>query len=178
MVLSQAEIEESIIAQWESGKMKLLAQDWSESVEIVGVLWQMNRLDDKKIAWRSAYLLDLIHDVNPSIIKPYLMDISSLVITEKNQSIKRHYLRILCQYDLSKIADGHLVDACFKWLAIEDTPIAVKAHCMTILYNLSGSYPDLISELKLALESILPYGSKGEINRAKNILMKIQHEYR
>ncbi|MCU4165210.1 hypothetical protein [Carboxylicivirga caseinilyticus] len=176
MMISQTEIEESIIAQWETCKMKLLAQDWCESVEIVDILWQMNRLDDKKIAWRSAYLLDLIHDVNPSIIKPYLKDISSLVITEKNQSIKRHYLRILSQYDLSKIADGHLVDVCFKWLAIEDTPIAVKAHCMTILYNLCDTYPDLIPELKLALEGILPYGSKGEINRAKNILMKLQKE--
>ncbi|MBS2097538.1 hypothetical protein [Carboxylicivirga linearis] len=174
MNLTQSEVEALISEQWLSGKMKSLANDWSQSADIISVLWKMNRLNEHKMAWRSAYLIDLIHDVNPSIIEPYLKEMIALVAKESNQSIKRHYLRILSQHDLNELADGQFIDLCFKWLGNENTPIAVKAHCMTIIHNITHYYPDLISEFILVLEGLLPYGSKGEVNRAKKILIELE----
>jgi len=175
MNLTQCEVEALICEQWLSGKMKSLAKEWCQSDDIINVLWKMNRLDEHKMAWRSAYLIDLIHDINPSIIEPYLNEMIALVVKENNQSIKRHYLRILSQHNLNELADGQFIDLCFKWLSNENTPIAVKAHCMTIIHNITQHYPDLIGEFKLVLEGLLPYGTKGEVNRAKKILFELEN---
>nr|WP_319398224.1 hypothetical protein [uncultured Carboxylicivirga sp.] len=175
MNLSQQDIEERIAGEWFSGQMKDLAKEWSMFDQIIQQLWQINRSENEKMAWRSAYLIDLIHDVNPSIIEPYLEQILTNVCNETNQSIKRHYLRILSQHNLNEMVNGIFVDVCFKWLGMDETPIAVKAHCMTILYNLCSAYPEMIPELRLVLENLLPYGSKGEINRAKKILLQLDN---
>jgi len=174
MELSQLELEQYIAERWLSGKMKSLADDWCSSENIVSTLFQMNKSEDPKLAWRSAYVIDLIHDVNPTIVEPYLENIANEVVKLNNQSIKRHYLRILTQHDISDLASGLLVDACFKWLTEEETPIAVKAHCMSILHNLCQTFPEMKPELKMVLENLLPYGSKGEVNRAKRILFELE----
>lgn len=168
------QIEANLLAEWISGGFNGLAKELSHSKEDIDLLFELNSDSNPKIAWRSAYIIDMIHDYNRDSIRPYIKWIADAVPDVKNHSIKRHYCRILTQYDLSEIADGRLVDACFEWLQKQDIPIAVKAHCMMILYNLCESYPELIPELKVVLENLLPYGSKGEVNRAKSILKKLE----
>ena len=158
---------------WHSGQFKNLALEWCESKDTVLILWELSQQVEHKTAWRAAYLLDLIHDQNPMMIEPYLIRMINRVQHINNSSVIRHYLRILSQHQLSEIADGHLVDKCFQWLGTESTPIAVKAHCMTILHQLCIAYPDLAYELKTALVNLLPYASKGEANKAKKILEQI-----
>lgn len=158
---------------WQSGRFKELAVQWSENQNIVTDIWTLNEHNNQKVAWRSAYLLDLIHDCNPSILESYLTKLGQRVQLVDNNSVKRHYLRILSQHDISEKVDGHFVDACFKWLSTESTPIAVKANCMVILFKLCTPYPELASELKDTLINLLPYASKGEANKAKKILKRI-----
>jgi hypothetical protein len=162
-----------INGQWNSDNFKDLALELQQSPEDIKLLLELNEHADQKIAWRSAYLLDLTHDNNPQILDDYLELIMERTPKLVNQSIKRHYLRILSQHDLSEIADGQLLDCCFEWLQTEETPIAVKAHSMQIIYDLTIPYPELIPELIAVLENLLPYGSKGEVNRAKKILALI-----
>jgi len=169
----QQELEELIMAEWISGGLKTAAKEIAQSATDIAILFKLNQHKKHQIAWRSAYLLDLAHDVNNNILDDYLKEIINLTPQLTNSSIKRHYLRILTQHDLSELADGNLLDCCIKWLQNEETPIAVKAHCMLILFNLTKPYPELIPELKAVLENLLPYGSKGEVNRAKRLLKEL-----
>ncbi|WP_430816005.1 hypothetical protein [Carboxylicivirga sp. RSCT41] len=162
--------------EWSSDNFKELANELHHSPQDISILFELNEHSDPKIAWRSAYLLDLAHDIKQDILNDYLELIMERTPKLNNQSIKRHYLRILSQHDLAEIADGQLLDCCFEWLQTEETPIAVKAHCMQIIYDLSVPYPELIPELKAVLENLLPYGSKGEVNRAKKILNLIKEK--
>ena len=166
----QQELEDLLLDEWSSGNFKLLAQEIHQTPNDIAILFKLNKHIKHRIAWRSAYLLDLVHDINPTILNDYLEQLIDLTPRLTNMSIKRHYLRILSQHDLSELADGNLLDGCFEWLQVEETPIAVKAHCMQILYDLTKPYPELIPELQAVLENLLPYGSKGEVNRAKKIL--------
>ncbi len=170
MSTRQDELTDLIIQDWISGSFKDAAKLIAKSPEDIAILFKLNQHPKKKVAWRSAYLLDLAHDVDQTVLNDYLEELVQLTPHLTNTSIKRHYLRILSQHDLSELADGILVDYCIKWLQDEETPIAVKSHCMQILYKLTISYPELISELKMVLENLLPYGSKGEINRTQKIL--------
>ncbi len=156
--------------EWEGKSFKNLALELYQSPQDIQILLNLNEHKDNKIAWRSAYLLDLAHDIDTHVLDGSLEVILQRTPHLTNQSIKRHYLRILSQHDLSELADGHLLDCCFAWLQTEETPIAVKAHCMQIIYNLTSTYPELVPEFRAVLENLLPYGSKGEVNRARKIL--------
>lgn len=169
------EIELILVDRWLSGGFKDFAIQISNSKRDIDILFELNGHMDKKIAWRSAYIIDMVHDYNPSAIAPLIKEIANTTPSVINHSIKRHYCRILAQHDLSELADGNLVDACFSWLRQEDIPIAVKAHCMMILYKLCETYPEMIPELKVHLEDLIPHGSKGEVNRAKQILKQLVH---
>jgi hypothetical protein len=62
---------------------------------------------------------------------------------------------------------------CFEFIAGNDTPIAVKAFSLTILENLSASYPDIKPELKLIIEERWQYETAAFHSRAKKILKKL-----
>ncbi len=164
------ELIELIEGGWESRRFNEVAKELAQSPSDIQLLFELNTHKKPKIAWRSAYLLDLSHDVDPSILDDYLSTLIERTPQLTYESIKRHYLRILSQHDLSELADGNFLDCCLNWLQTEETAIAVKAHCMTIAYELCKPYPELIPELRAILENLLPYGSKGEVNRAKKIL--------
>ncbi|TAJ09420.1 hypothetical protein DMA11_19950 [Marinilabiliaceae bacterium JC017] len=167
------DFEEQLIDRWNSAGFNQIAKDNCHSAEVVAKLFSLTTHKNHKIAWRSAYLVDQIHDLAPEMVTPYLPRIAEALPALTNQSVKRHFARILVQHDLSELADGRLLDACFTWLTQQDTPIAVKAHCMQILFNLTKIYPELIPELKIVLEELIPYGSKGEQNRARKILKQL-----
>lgn len=167
------ELEEMLLNAWETNAFKDLAE--VTNLSDIAILFQLNKHKDQRIAWRSAYLLDLLHDSDLTILDNYLEEIIKQVIKLTNHSIRRHYLRILSKHDLSELADGIFLGYCFEWLQTEETPIAVKAHCMQILYDLTKPYPELVPELKAVLENLMPYGSKGEVNRAKRILKELNN---
>lgn len=163
-----------IDSEWAGDSFKGLAKELYQYPNSIPMLMELNEHADAKIAWRSAYLLDLVHDIDPQALDEQLETIIQRTPHLTNQSIRRHYLRILTQHNLDELADGQLLDCCFSWLQTQETPIAVKAHCMQIIFNLTRAYPELKSELKAVLENLLPYGSKGEVNRAKKILSAIE----
>lgn len=163
-------LEQLMLDRWNSGEFSQVAKEACQSPDAIAELFELNKHENPKVAWRSAYVIDMIHDLKPQMVTPYLEYMAAKVPEVQNHSIKRHYLRILAQHDLSELADGKLVDSCFEWLLIRDIPIAVKAHCMTILFNLTQTYPELAPELKTVLEQLIPYGSAGEKNRANKIL--------
>ncbi|MCT4589834.1 MAG: hypothetical protein N4A71_18565 [Carboxylicivirga sp.] len=169
------EIIAFISGEWPGPTFKDYSKEICQSKQDIELLLELHEHKDSKIAWRTAYLLDLAHDHNTSILDNHLELLLARTPALSNQSIRRHYLRILSQHDLSELADGNFLDCCFECLQTEETPIAVKAHCMQIIYDLTIPYPELIPELKAVLESLLPYGSKGEVNRAKKILKKIDN---
>ena len=167
------EIKAMLMGEWYSVSFKDMAKEVANSQEDIKILFSLNKDTDHRIAWRSAYMLDLVNDVNIQALDEYLEFIMSEVPELTSQSIKRHYLRILSHHDLSEIAEGQLVDCCFEWLQTQETSIAVKAHCMQILFDLTKPYPELIPELSSVLENLLPFASKGEKNRAKKILKEL-----
>lgn len=173
MSTRKEDIIELISGPWESNTFKGVAQEMAHNNIDIEILFELNEHTAHRIAWRSAYLLDLAHDSDNSVLDNYLPRIIERTPKLTNQSIKRHYLRILSQHDLSELADGTLLDCCLEWLQTDETPIASKAHCMTIVHKLTLHYPELITEFKAVLENLLPYGSKGEVSRAKIILKEL-----
>ena len=166
------ELETYFLSDRDSSKdYKSFAKDLAKSPEDISIIYQLNRHQNHTIAWRSAYMLDQIHDFAPEKVSKYFPEMIALIQKEKNQSILRHYTRILSNYDLSEQErSGDLVDRCLDLLVRESTAIAVKAHCMQIVFNMTKNYPELGVELAMILRELIPNGSSGIVSRAKKIL--------
>jgi hypothetical protein len=123
--------------------------------KLIPVVYEFLFSDDKQIQWRSAWVLDQINDKDASLIAPLLPRMVKDFPSFTNDGTKRHIAKILSLSNISKLANGNLINTSFAWLTTEQTPIAVKVHCMQILYNICEFYPK-VNAFKF---SIFPTGS-------------------
>lgn len=87
--------------------------------------------------------------------------------------MKRNTLRVLQDYKIPEELSGLAYDQCFKLLQSPTEPVAVKAFCMQVLYNIVKNIPELKSELADAISKQMPNASAGLKNRGEKILKKL-----
>ena len=138
------------------------------------MLSQIMLEDNPPYNWRAAWVIDHIHQQSPELLNDKLPIYIQTLHTIKSDGVKRHILKMATQLPVESIEEGQLVDLCFKWLQSSTTPIACKAHCMQLLFNITQKYHDLANEFGLILEEIAINGSTGEKNKAAKILGKIK----
>ena len=93
-----------------------------------------------------------------------------------NDSVVRSFLRILSLSDVARLPEkqqGLLADHCFSKLDSADSPVAIKAYSMEILYRLSVIYPQLANELAVSIRVLMEEGSAGIVSRGNAVLKKI-----
>ncbi|MCD4746232.1 MAG: hypothetical protein K8R58_08025 [Bacteroidales bacterium] len=131
---------------------------------------------ESPIPWRAAWIIEKCSEQNPLLIKPYIPELIEALPNFKNDGIKRHITKILANSPLPSKKLGLLVNTCFDWLLSGEIPVAVKVHCMQILYNISQTEPDLKPELAAAIESQIIFNSAGFKSRGNKILHKLNNE--
>jgi 8-oxo-dGTP diphosphatase len=132
--------------------------------------------DDKKLAFRSSWILTKVCDKYPDIIYPYLPGIVDKLGKIDNESAQRSFLRIISMSEISKISVRHhglLADHCFAALKSGFSAIAIKAYSMEILYKLAVIYPELANELSATINLLQGEGSAGIIARGKMVMKKL-----
>lgn len=126
------------------------------------------------ITQRAAWPMSYIAQKHPQLLLnyyPLLIDL--LNQPNKHDAINRNILRALQFVEIPKEHEGNILDICFKLLHSPSEPIAVKAFSMTVIYNLSKKYPDIIPELKASIETLMPNASAGIKSRGGKILRLI-----
>ena len=93
---------------------------------------------------------------------------------DKPDAINRNILRALQFVTLPEEHEGNILDVSFRLLNSPTEPVAVKAFSMTVIYNLTRKYPDIVPELKASIATLLPNGSMGIRSRGNKILKAIQ----
>ena len=127
-----------------------------------------------RITQRAAWPLGFIAQKKPELLKPYYPILIKELDNGKNhQAVARNIIRAFQFTDIPKEYQGVILDRCFKFLSDNNQPIAVKAFSMTVAYNLSKEYPDIIPELRASIENLLPEGSAGIKSRGKKILKQL-----
>ena len=128
-----------------------------------------------QITQRAAWPMSFVAQKHPELlINYYDLLIELLNQPNKHNAINRNILRAFQFTEIPEEYQGRILDVSFKLLNSSNEPIAVKAFSMSIIYNLSKKYPDIIPELRASIEALLPNGSAGIKNRGKKILKAIQ----
>lgn len=167
--MNAEEMIRQIGGEWDGIPFKLLGTELCSQPGIVSLLLSLTHHNDKKIAWRSAYLLDIINDAQPDLVLHHLKQISQVLIQTDNQSILRHFSRILSRHNILLYADGTLIDACFRHLVSKKSAIAVKANMLLIFQKIIEHYPELKHELKEVASLLEQDASPGIKSRLKKI---------
>ena len=136
MLDRKEQIIEYVLGEW-NDTFKTLASEICQNPNDVKLLLELNEHPDQKIAWRTAYLLDLAHDIKSNILEEYLELIMDRTPKLSNQSIKRHYLRILSQHDLSEIAEWATARLLFRMATNRRHPYCCQStlHANNLRFN-------------------------------------------
>jgi len=101
---------------------------------------------------------------------------------QKNRSCQRHFTKIAIYYFEKAAVPAEVdlavvIEQTMEWLADEQTPVAVQANCIDILFALRGKEEWLAEELTFQLEYIIRKGMSAALqSRTKKFLAKLRKE--
>lgn len=130
----------------------------------------------KQLAMRASWAIMISSLKNPDLFVPYINRVIVSLPEIKNLAVRRCFLRIFVEYPqlLECESLGLLVDACFAFLLDGESPIAVKAYCMKILYRVVSTETELTGELISALEIMIPRFEGSLPRLAKRMLNDLE----
>lgn len=136
---------------------------------------------DKKVAFHAAWILEYLIYSNPERFINIYESLLSVYRVQKNQSCQRHFTKILILLTESSnrpyfetVDLDQLIETTFELMINSETPVAVKANCMDILFNLRGTYSWITEELKEQIEFLLKDGTSAIQGRGKRILKRMR----
>jgi hypothetical protein len=130
--------------------------------------------NEYRLAQRAAWSVSWAAQKNPAIIQPYIKDlIAQLPRKDVHDAVIRNSVRILQKIKIPEAFHGDLMNYCFAFIESNTTPVAIKAFSLTTLFNLSKTYPEISSELKLLIEERWNHETAAFKSRAKKIFKKL-----
>ena len=105
--------------------------------------------DDPVLAQKAAWPMTYISEAHPEWIQKHLPAL--LAATKKpgvHTAIVRSVVRSLQFVSIPQSLHGEVMDSCFRYIEDINEKPAVKAFALTVLYNLSKQYPDILPEIK------------------------------
>ena len=129
---------------------------------------------EPRVVQRAAWPMSYCVIRHPELITPHYGKIIKL-LNDPTQpaAVKRNILRLMDQGpEVPKKFHGPVMDSCFRILEDPDETIAARAFAIGILERMAKDYPEILAELKTAVEFILPNASPGVRSRALKVLRK------
>lgn len=127
-----------------------------------------------RITQRASWILSHIADERADLLTPFLPNMVDQIKETNSQAVKRNTIRIFQLMKIPESLEGEVVEICFSFLKNPNEAVAIRVFSMTVLYNISVSYPELLNELTYIIEEHMPYGSAGFKSRGKKILKAIR----
>ncbi len=130
---------------------------------------------DLLISSRATWVLWHCSDIDFNALIPYHINlINNLKNKNLHNGVIRNTLRLFQKHAVPKKKESFMIDICYSYIKNPNEAIAVRAFAMTIIFNISKPYPELLLELKSVLELLNhPDESGGIKSRIKNTLKDI-----
>ncbi len=168
------DIRASLLADRSKENILKIAEYVGEDQERFDELMQLFLKDTVIVTQRSSWIINHCFDQYPHLVEPHLETFWKNLLQPQNNAVKRNTLRIFQDYPIPKKLQGIAASLCFDFLADPNEAIAVRVFSMSVIFNIGQSEPDLLPELALLIEEILPHGSMGLRSRGSKILKAIQ----
>lgn len=150
--------------------VRYIGSDKRKFAELMKVFFEGEYRVIQRASWPLSYCIQ----ENPALIQPYWSRLCEMLQRPGiHNAVVRNILRLLQYINIPKRYHGRIMTICFDYIAEENIPAAVKAFSLTVLDNLSQSYPEIRSELQLVIEERLDRETPAFKSRAKKILGRV-----
>ncbi len=184
--MDEQTLKERLATTWAKTKISSLVA-LVEDTGVTAALLHEVCYDEKNdsIAFRAAWMLEYIAARYPERFIPVFGDFMIRLPNQRNPSCQRHFTKILMDIThpeapkpykdaYSMIDREQVVETVFGWLVDPQTPVAVQANCLDILFNMSSEFGWIAEELEHQVEFLLRNGSAAMQSRGKKILARLK----
>lgn len=135
-------------------------------------LWDLFRSAKPPLPQRAAWVFYYVCDSAIELPQAYSQQFTDLLIADEwtHQAEKRGVAQTLGRLKLTEDQMGQLIDVCYANMLSGTEPIAIKVHCMQVLFNIVQVWPELAGELSTAIQSRMETEGAGFRSRGKRIL--------
>lgn len=122
---------------------------------------------------RASWIISSVSEKHPELVTPYVPLLIDSVKSFKIDGIKRNIQNALTKQSIPEDYQAKTIDICFEFMLDPKETVAVKVLSMQIIANLCKVYPELIPELKAAIDDQLPKTTAAFHARARHVLKEI-----
>ena len=134
-------------------------------------LFRLFSSGEYRVVQRSGWPMAYCVEKHPAFMKKHFATLlKNVKRTDLHVAVKRNTLRLLQDIDIPVKFRGEIMNLCFEWLQTSAETIAVKAFSLSVLKNLANDHPEIIPEVKLIIEEMLPRETAAFRSRAKQFL--------
>jgi hypothetical protein len=147
----------AILSEKQSSKnVKLISTAAIEDASIVKALIQLMDKGSPRLSQNAAWPICHITDANPFVFAKHQKKLLSLLKrTDVHPAVHRNVIRIFHYLKVDTKLEGELLDICFHFLDVKETPIAVQHLSMHILLKMTKQYPELLNEFQETVKMIV-----------------------
>ena len=157
-----------------SGELKIWKRAVAADKQLFKLLFQLIFSGDHRLAWRACWIIDTASEDDPDLLADKLPEVIAGFLSTSDGSLKRHFTRILCRYQIPEEYLGAIINRSFE-LLISSEPTSVRVFAMQLLFNISLKVPDLKGELISVIENLTEQGgTAGFINRSGKLLRQLR----
>lgn len=130
---------------------------------------------DHLLSSRAMWVLGHCSDIDYDRIKPFHEQlIDNLKQENLHNGVIRNTLGLFQQYNVPATHEAFMLDKCYGYIKNPSEAIAVRTFSVSVVYNISKPYPELVQELSIVLNH-LSLSDEGPAIRArvKNTLKDI-----
>jgi hypothetical protein len=121
-------------------------------------LFSIFTLNEYRLVQLSAWPVSYCVQQHPELIKKHFPKlIKNVQRTDVHNAVKRNTVRLLQHVAIPEKYQGEVMNLCFEFIQSHTEKVAVKAFALTVLENLSKSYPEIIPEVTLIIEEQMPH---------------------
>ena len=139
-------------------------------------LYQLTFDEDERIATNALWVFTHFDLQNNEWLYSKHDDLIDRVLVEKNETKRRLILSLLLRQPFEeKSLRSDFIDFCITKITACSQPYAIRCYCMKLAYEQMKYYPELLTELKAAIDMLEQEPlSPGLISAKKQVMKKIK----
>lgn len=155
-----------------------IAQYVGTDVQRFKTLLDLMLFDEYRVVQRAAWSVGMVVEKMPSMMDNH-WEALILHLGDKKipDAVKRNACKILSTGTIPTHLHGHALQIGFDFLVDHSCPVAIRMYGLQVVFNVGKSEPDLMSELLLILDELIPEGQAAIKSRGIRIRKAILKMY-
>lgn len=167
-------IQAQLLAELSRRNIDLIVQWAEDNFKVTEALVEIVLEHKELLAQRAAWSLEKLSERHDNYLEKYIPSIIKELPKIPSSSTRRTIAKVLMLHNIPEVFESEILDFCLNMLESPKEPVAVKANCMTIVFNLLPKYPDLKNEIFTIIEDQIPYNSVGFKSRFNVLKRKLK----